>query len=250
MLNAALSELLDFFSPLSAVQRQEGGAVTLLTPGTNVLGLNATYLPDLYLPDLKAAALPENDQQAIHQPSGILENVSAWHAAHSLPVLLATSQPVDHARLAISLHVGTVALNGQPESGVVVEQVSRLHVAGWAHILATARGTPEWGADLAHHLGRVLEGNRDFVLLQAYQDGEPAGALLWRATAVGGATHLWGALTPEAGPALLEAAAHLGGGQVTTSAPTGDAVHLEGTLPVWFSVLHWNSDAAPAICRM
>lgn len=247
MLNTALSELLDFFSPLSALQRQEGGAVTLLTPGTNVLGLNATYLPDLYLPDM---GLPGNGQQPTRQPTGLLASVGAWHAAHDLPLLLGTSQPVAGARLVTTLQVGTVNVTGQADSRVVVEQVSRLHLVRWAEVVATAHGTPEWGAALAHHLGRVLEGNRDFVLLEAYQNGEPAGALLWRDTAPGGATHLWGALTPEAGPALLEAAASLGGGRVTASAPTEAAVHLEGALGIWFSVLNWNSDFAPDSLQM
>ncbi|WP_417323671.1 hypothetical protein [Deinococcus malanensis] len=228
MLNAALSELLNFFSPLSALQREESGAVSLLTPGTNVLGLNATYLPDLYLPDISTTM---SNRPAESLPTGVLASVTAWHAAHDLPLLLATAQSVAGAEPVTTLQIGTVTATGQADPRVVVEQMSRLHLVRWAEVLATARGTPQWGGALAQHLGRALEGNRDFVLLQAYQDGQPAGALLWRATAPGGATHLWGALTPEAGPALMEAAAQLGGGRVVASALREDPLSLQDPLP-------------------
>ena len=44
-LPAPLAGLAAYHAPLSTLQREQGGAVTLLTPGVNVLALNVTYLP-------------------------------------------------------------------------------------------------------------------------------------------------------------------------------------------------------------
>lgn len=190
MLPPVLTELTEYFAPLSTFQREEGGALTLLTPGVNVLGLNATYLPEV-VPDLRSAL--------------------AWHAAHGLPPLLASRGAVAGAREVAALKVGTF-VPGQPQdSGIVVEQLSRLHLHKWADVLTAAHGTPQWATPLARHLAARLEGQRDSLPLLAYNPaGEAVGALLWRAGATGGAAHLWGALDPRAAQALLTAAAALG----------------------------------------
>ncbi|WP_188971415.1 hypothetical protein [Deinococcus aerolatus] len=195
MLPPVLTELTEYFAPLSTFQREEAGAVTLLTPGVNVLGLNATYLPQV-VPDLRSAL--------------------AWHTAHKLPPLLASLSSVAGARKMATLEVGTLGagtlLLGEPnDADIVVEQISRLHLPQWAGVLTAAHGTPEWATPLARHLAARLEGQRGYLPLLAYNPaGEAVGALLWQASGTGGAAHLWGALDAAAAGALLRTAAALG----------------------------------------
>ncbi|MFC4639007.1 hypothetical protein [Deinococcus hohokamensis] len=228
MPGGALTELLTFFTPLSALQRQEGGAVTLLTPGTNVLGLNATYLPP---GDVAPALSPA---------------IQAWHTGHDLPLVAASLVPLPGAHEVVTLQVGVLAPGGPPDptgqlrsgAAVVVEQISRLHLEGWAASLAQSRGTPAWAPALARHLAGVLEGQREYVLLQAYGRGETVGGLLWQARPEGGAAHLWGARTPEAARALLRAAASLASGPLWVSALPDDEVPLRAANHVFFSRLN------------
>ncbi|MDV6374294.1 hypothetical protein [Deinococcus arenicola] len=186
MLPPALTELTDYFAPLSTFQWEEGGALTLLTPGVNVLGLNATYLPDAFpdtVPDLRPAL--------------------AWHRAHGLPPLLASLSPLPETREVAALEVGRFTPTETQDSGIVVEQISRLHIQKWAEVLTAARGTPEWATPLARHLAAQLETGRDYVLLLAYSGaGQAVGALLWRA----GGAHLWGVIDAAARLPLLNAA--------------------------------------------
>ncbi|MHA0041949.1 hypothetical protein [Deinococcus sp. PEB2-63] len=219
MLRPMLTDLLEFHAPLSAVQREQGGAVTLLTPGVNVLALNATFLPvDVRGVDIAA--------------------VLDWHEGQGMPPLVATVGPLvglpgrDVARVRVGqADPAPWAGEGVPGEGVVVEQVSRLHLRSWAEALTRAHGTPGWGEGLARQLTARLEGNRDFVPLSAYRDGAVVGALLWQARAASGAAHLWGARDAAVGEALLGAAADLGGPlwvsrvDEDTSASPGEVVH-------------------------
>lgn len=197
MLPPTLADLLEFHAPLSAVQREQGGAVTLLTPGVNVLALNATFLPaDLRGVDIAA--------------------VLDWHEGQGVPPLVATAGPLVGlpGREVARVRVGQAdpapwAGEGVPGEGVVVEQVSRLHLRPWAEALTRAHGTPGWGEGLARQLAARLEGDRDFVPLSAYRDGEVVGALLWHSRAGGGAAHLWGAADAAVEAALLRAAGAL-----------------------------------------
>ncbi len=214
MLPSVLTELTDYFAPLSTFQREEGGAVTLLTPGVNVLGLNATYLPDTS-PDLRPAL--------------------AWHQAHGLPPLLASLNPAPGARRVATLEVGTLGvgtlLPGKPDApDIVVEQISRLHLPQWAGVLTTAHGTPEWATPLARHLAARLEGQRGYLPLLAYNPaGEAVGALLWQARGTGGAAHLWGAVDAAAAGALLRTAAALGQ-HLRVSVPNPSTFAVDGPL--------------------
>ncbi|GGR95718.1 hypothetical protein [Deinococcus sedimenti] len=193
MLPPTLADLLEFHAPLSAVQREQGGAVTLLTPGVNVLALNATFLPaDVRGVDIAA--------------------VLDWHEGQGVPPLVATAGPLvglpgrEVARVRVG-HADPAPWAGE---GVVVEQVSRLHLRPWAEALTRAHGTPAWGEGLARQLAARLEGDRDFVPLSAYRDGEVVGALLWQARTSGGAAHLWGAADLSVRAALMRGAQTLG----------------------------------------
>ncbi|MFC4427737.1 hypothetical protein [Deinococcus navajonensis] len=227
MSGSALSELLTYFTPLSALQREEDGAVTLLTPGTNVLGFNATYLPEG------------------HAATELSSTIQAWHAVHGLPLVVATLSPLPEAREVVEVQVGVLAQAGasdpagrlRSQAAVVVEQISRLHLDDWSTALAQARGTPGWAAPLARHLAGALAFQRDFVLLQAYQQGEAVGALLWQARTQGGAAHLWGGAPPAAG-ALLRAAAGLAGGPLWVSALPGDELTMTQASRVFFHLLN------------
>lgn len=192
MLPPTLSDLLEFHAPLSAVQREQGGAVTLLTPGVNVLALNATFLPaDVRGVDIAA--------------------VLDWHEGQGVPPLVATVGPLVGlpGREVARVRVGHAEPASSAGEGVVVEQVSRLHLRPWAEALTRAHGTPGWGEGLARQFAARLEGDRDFVPLSAYRDGEVVGALLWQARVGGGAAHLWGAVDAGVEVALLRAAAAL-----------------------------------------
>ncbi len=190
MLPPVLTELTEYFAPLSTFQREEGGAVTLLTPGVNVLGLNATYLPE-DMPDLRSAL--------------------AWHEAQGMPPLLASLTPVLGAHPVAALDVGPFTPTQSYPQDIVVEQISRLHLQKWADVLTTAHGTPEWATPLARHFAARLEGQRDYLPLLAYSGaGEAVGALLWRGAGGKGAAHLWGALSEPAATALFSTATALG----------------------------------------
>lgn len=188
-LSPVLTELVTYFEPLSTLRRDFRGAVTLHTPGVNVLALNATYLPD---------ADPDR-----------LPLVAAWHHAQEMPALVAATVPLP------GLEVGTLRVGPyHPVPGfgaIVAEQVSRLALPTWAAVLAEAHGTPEWAAPLARHLAARLEADPAWTLLIAYAGGEAVGALLWRGAAGGGgAAHLWGTLDPAVDAPLLNAAHALG----------------------------------------
>ncbi|WP_146160647.1 hypothetical protein [Deinococcus arcticus] len=205
MLPPALAQLLTYHAPLSTLQREQDGAVTLLTPGVNVLALNATYLPA----DPGPAALRATAQ---------------WHAAHELPALVASAAPLAGAQVVATLRVGPWSPQPLPPTGpeaaeVVVEQISRLHLGLWAQALAGSRGTPGWGPPLARQLGARLEGTRGFLPLLAYRQEEAVGALLWQAQGRGGAALLWGAAEPAVAAALLNTAAALGEPLLTAWTP-------------------------------
>ncbi|MCD0167166.1 hypothetical protein IHN58_16070, partial [Deinococcus sp. 12RED42] len=109
MLSPVLADLIGFHAPLSVVQRDQGGAVTLLTPGVNVLALNATFLP--------------GDVGGVN-----LRDVQDWHEGQGLPPLVAWAGAEVPAGLAVQpvtrVRVGDWA--GQPhppDASVVVEQV-------------------------------------------------------------------------------------------------------------------------------
>ncbi len=203
MLPPVLTELTDYFAPLSTFQREEGGALTLLTPGVNVLGLNATYLPEV-VPDLRSAL--------------------AWHEMQELPPLLASLSFVPGAREIAALDVGTFTPVELEDSSVVVEQISRLHMQKWVEVLTAAHGTPEWATALARHLAARLEGQRDYLPLLAYDSaGAAVGALLWHGVNGGingrGAAHLWGVTDETARLPLLNAAWALAEGLRVSSLP-------------------------------
>jgi hypothetical protein len=209
VLPPVLTELAEYFAPLSTYQREENGAVTLLTPGVNVLGLNATYVAE-EVPDLDSAL--------------------AWHAAHGLPPLLASLNGVAGTREVATLDVGTVRPAPAQDSGIVVEQISRLHLQGWAEVLTAAHGTPGWATSLARHLAARLEGQRDYLPLLAYSGaGKAVGALLWQAANGRSAAHLWGALSEPAASALLTTATALGHG-LRVSLPTTPLLQRKGSV--------------------
>lgn len=214
MLPAHLQELVDFHAPLSTLQRQQGGAVTLLTPGVNVLALNATFLSE--------------DPGEVN-----LDAVRDWHRGQGVPVLVASTGPLVGAREVARVMVGHWQPNlGPAASDVAVEQISRLHLGPWADVLAGAHGTPEWGDALARHLAPRLEGDRQSVLLMAHGAGAAVGALLWRENAA----HLWGARHGAATGPLLRAAFDLGG-SLRLSCPVGDPTQPGEARAVVYSLL-------------
>lgn len=214
MLPAHLQDLVDFHAPLSTLQRVQGGAVTLLTPGVNVLALNATFLPD--------------DQGEVG-----LDAVRDGHRSQGLPVLVACAGPLAGAREVARVMVGRWQPGlGPAPSDVAVEQVSRLQLGAWARVLAGAHGTPEWGDALARHLARRLEGDRQSVLLVAYGAGAAVGALLWRDNAA----HLWGMSHEAATGPLLRAAFDLGG-SLRLSCPAGGPTQPGEARAVVYSLL-------------
>lgn len=197
-----LDEVLDFFRPFASERREVGGVTVLHTPGVNVLALNAAYLPA----DVGELAPPWRASWQEQMPAPLVLSARAW--------------PGEDVG---GLRVGTYIRRPDP-GGIAVEQVSRLHLATWAGVLAESYDTPEWGTALARHFAACLEGERTSVLLLAYAGSEVVGALLWRdlgkrgAGSEGGA-HLWGTLDPAADTALLNAAAELSGGRVRVSLP-------------------------------
>lgn len=210
-----LTELIAYFEPLSTLRRDFRGAVTLYTPGVNVLALNATFVPD---------ADPDR-----------LPLVAAWHHAREMPALVAATVPLPGEE------VGTVRVGSYHpylDAGVIVaEQVSRLALPAWTAVLAEAHGTPEWAGPLARHLAPRLEGDPGVMLLTAYAGGEQVGALLWRAGAGGrGSAHLWGTLDPAADAPLLNAAHALGDG-LHTSLPGTSPLTVVDEMTVTFRLL-------------
>ncbi|MFD2608642.1 hypothetical protein ACFSR9_04185 [Deinococcus taklimakanensis] len=178
-----LLELLDYFTPLAGARHDSpGGVVTLLTPETNVLALNAAYLP-------------AGERAAAEVCS---------------PLVVSTHAP---AQGEAALRLETFSPDEARESVPLVEQVSRLYLPEWCRVLALSHGTPGWAAWLALHFARVLEPQRDYVLLLAYREGAAVGAGLWRPSGpTGSALHLWGVLDTAARLPLLHAAARLGDG--------------------------------------
>ncbi|GAA5512547.1 hypothetical protein Dcar01_01261 [Deinococcus carri] len=222
-LSPALTELITYFEPLSTVRRDFRGAVTLYTPGVNVLALNATYLPD---------ADPDR-----------LPLVVAWHQAQEMPALVAAIVPLPGAEVG-AVRVGTY--HPQAEPGLItVEQVSRLSLPAWVAVLTEAHETPEWAGALARHLAARLEGDPAFTLLLAYAGGEAVGALLWRATpGGGGAAHLWGTLDPAADAPLLNAA-HALSGSLGASLPDTSPLSLADEVAVTFHLLEPSAEVLP-----
>ncbi|ANE44339.1 hypothetical protein [Deinococcus puniceus] len=210
-----LAELVAYFEPFSTVRRDFRGTVTLHTPGINVLALNASYLPE--------------------DAGDVLPLVRAWHLGQDAPPLVASVSAVVGEDVG-GLRVGTFSL--VPDPGViVVEQVSRLHLATWAGVLAEAYGAAEWAETLARHFAGPLEGDPKSVLLMAYAGGEAIGSLLWRDVNDVGAAHLWGTLDAAADAPLLNAAAELSGGTLRVSLPDTSPLHLSHTKIVGFTLL-------------
>ena len=106
----------------------------------------------------------------------------------------------------------------------MVEQVSRLHMARFAAVLAEAAELPEWAAPLGRGLAAALERLPAATLLLAYAGREEIGALLH----LPGAAHLWATLDPAADAPLLNAALALSGGELWTSLPDSSPLTAAG----------------------
>ncbi|MDL2345816.1 hypothetical protein QOL99_16925 [Deinococcus sp. MIMF12] len=219
-LSPALADLLAYFGPLASGREEVAGGLALQTPGTNVLALNAVYLPD---------AAPERVREA-----------AGWQQVRGQPPLVVVEGSQEQREVA-ALRVG-VYRAGAVLSPFVVEQVSRLHLPQWAAVLAEAHGTPEWGAALARHLAGRLENRREYALLLAYAGGEAVGALLWQAAEVGGRAHLWGTLDPAVDAPLLDAAASLGA-PLSASLPSGSPAPLSQVARVSFLLMNGDENS-------
>jgi hypothetical protein len=219
-----LAELVAYFGPLSLLRRDFRGAVTLRTPGVNVLALNATFLPD---------ADPDR-----------LPLVAAWHHAQEMPALVAATVPLPGEEVG-AVRVGPY--HPQSASGsIIVEQVSRLSLPLWTAVLAEAHGTPDWAPALARQFAARLEGDPAATLLLAYAGGEAVGALLWRAQGEGGSAHLWGTLDPGVDAPLLNAA-HALSGKLRVSLPDTSPVVIEAAGEVRFCLLNVLNAAPSAL---
>ncbi|MCP2013121.1 hypothetical protein L1280_000249 [Deinococcus sp. HSC-46F16] len=216
----ALADLLAYFGPLASGQEEVAGGVALHTPGTNVLALNAVFLPDA----------------ESHRLCGAAE----WQKARGRPPLVAVEESTGGEEVA-SFHVGTYQA-GPSASPFTVEQVSRLHLPQWAAVLAEAHGTPDWAGALSRHLAGRLEERRDYALLLAYAGEEAVGALLWQAAGVGGRAHLWGTLDPAVDRALLDGAAALGA-PLFVSLPSGSPAQLADTPEVAFFLMKGDGNS-------
>lgn len=209
----ALSSLLAYYEPLSTLRRDVRGAATLYTPDSPLLGANAAYL------------LPGTDP-------GVLPLLRAWFEAKDAPPLVASLGALPGREPVETWRVGPYV--ARPDSGViVVEQISRLHMAGFAAVLAEAHGLPEWAAPLARGLAASLERLPHAALLLAYAGGEPIGALL----SLPGAAHLWGSLDVAADAPLLNAALELSGGALMTSLPDTSPLDVQDAAEVCFTLL-------------
>ncbi len=200
---SALESLLAYYEPLSALRRDFRGTATLHTPGSPLLGANASYLLEGASPD-------------------VLPLLRAWHLAHDSPPLIASLGEMPGHPPEQTLRVGPCVPG--PDSGIIVaEQTSRLHMARFAAVLAEAHGLPEWAAPLGTGLATSLERLPDATLLLAYAGDEAIGALLWQPSGA----HLWGSLDPAADAPLLNAAAGLSGGPVWTSLPDSSPLSVQ-----------------------
>lgn len=209
----ALDSLLSYYEPLSALRRDFRGTATLHTPGSPVLGANASYL------------LPGS-------PTDVLPLLKVWHQAHEAPPLIASLGELPGAPPERTLRVGVY--HPSPEPGViVVEQLSRLHMARFAAVLAEANDVPEWALPLGRTLAASLERLPGAALLMAYAGGEEIGALLWQESGA----HLWASLDPAGDAPLMNAAAELSGGSVWTSLPDDSPLRLPGAAEVCFTLL-------------
>ena len=203
MPTSALESLLAYYEPLSALRRDFRGTATLHTPGSPLLGANASYLLDGASPD-------------------VLPLLRAWHLAHGAPPLIASLGQMPGHSPEQTLRVGPYV--PVPDPGIiVVEQTSRLHMARFAGVLAEAHGLPEWAEPLGTGLAASLERLPDAALLLAYAGGETIGALLWQPSGA----HLWGSLDPAADAPLLNAAAELMGGPIWTSLPDSSPLTVQ-----------------------
>lgn len=230
------AELLAYFTALAGVRRDLPGAAVLHAPGSPVVGANAAYV-----------TTPEGRVRA-----------DLWFRAQGAPSVIASDAPAgaaspDGGREVLRLRVGTYeAQNGDTKSSeapideadppgtsfgrdVVVEQVSRLHLAAVADLLTAAWDVPEWSVPLSRSLATALELRRDFTLLVAYHD-RPVGALL----VLPQGAHLWGVTSPgddgrEVLRALLDTAA--AGGTVRASLPTDMPLALRDERHVVFTLL-------------
>ena len=210
---SALESLLAYYEPLSALRRDFRGAATLHTPGSPLLGANASYLLPGASPD-------------------VLPLLKVWHQAHDAPPLVASLEELPGNRPEQTLRVGEY--QPVPDPGiVVVEQLSRLHMARFAAVLTEAYSVPEWAAPLGRGLAASLERLPAAVLLLAYAGGEELGALLWQPAGA----HLWGSLDPAADAPLLNAAAALAPGPLWTSLPDTSPLSVNGAAEVCFTLL-------------
>ena len=198
---SAAAELLDFYGKLAALRRDLPGATLLYTPDSPLIGGNAAY-----------PTTPEGAART-----------EMWYRGQGAPAVLASETPVADAEEVLRLRVGWYEASAEPGSGVVVEQVSRRHLASVAGVLCAAWQVPEWSAQLARSLARSLEERADVDLWLAYAE-EEVGALL----ALGGAAHVWGVLEDSALAPLLKAAATLNGGRVRTSLTAAESLPLSG----------------------
>lgn len=211
---SALESLLAYYEPLSTLRRDFRGAATLHTPGSPILGANASYL-------LEGASLD------------VLPLLKVWHLAHEAPPLVASLGELPGSRPEQTLRVGEYQPVSEPGI-VVVEQLSRLHMARFAAVLAEAYGVPEWALPLGKGLAASLERMPAAVLLLAYAGGEEIGALLWHQ----GGAHLWGSLDPAADAPLLNAAAELAAEPLWTSLPDSSPLSVNDAAEVCFTLLN------------
>lgn len=209
----ALESLLAYFEPLSTLRRDFRGAATLHTPGSPLLGANASYLLKGANPD-------------------VLPLLKVWHLAHDAPPLVASLGEIPGVRPEQTLRVGVYQPVSEPGI-IVVEQLSRLHMASFAAVLAEAHGVPEWAGPLGTGLAASLERLPAAALLLAYAGGEEVGALLWHQ----GRAHLWGALDSAADAPLLNAATELAAGPLWTSLPDSSPLSVNDAVEVCFTLL-------------
>ncbi|MFC4453178.1 hypothetical protein [Deinococcus sonorensis] len=208
----ALERLLAYYRPLSTVQREVRGVPTLHTPGSPLLGVNASYLRD-------------GDQ-------ALLPLLRAWYLGQDAPPLVASLEPLPGLEVVETLRVGRYRPHPQPEV-LAVEQVSPLQLARFSTVLAEASGLPEWSGALTRSLQAALPNVPDPLLLMAYAGGEPVGALLLHS----GAAMLWATLHPAADRPLMNRAAELNGGEVWTSLTDHSALELDEVGEVCFTQL-------------
>ncbi|WP_425147488.1 hypothetical protein [Deinococcus sp.] len=208
-----LDSLLTYFEPLSTLRRDFRGTATLHTPGSPLLGANASYLPEGSSPDLFAL-------------------LRVWHQAHDSPPLVVSASPLPGLPAVESLRVGPYLSAYQPGM-IVAEQVSRLHLDRFAAVLCESCGLPEWAAPLSRTLASSLEHALAATLLLAYAGDQEIGALLL----LGNAAHLWGTLDPAADAPLLNAAAALVDGDLWTSLPDTSPLSVSGGAEVHYSLL-------------